>query len=226
MGVILLDSINLDESLGKVTVRDRDAVNDLVVHTFWSSALPATYLTFDENSGITVDTNSLFEELQLAKYNPLFWNNFPVNRALGSDFKYFQLVENAAFGISTVLMPAIGFIEKEGFAESTSTFMSTVQVSFLAIMFAFYDETKTFHRQLAFVTTDQHVNLQILVESLMKSSAYMEVDLQLEEVAIPSEDNVKFQFLLFDQNNVSPSRKQIGPMITFFINSECSNIQW
>jgi len=38
LGVILLDSVNLDESIGKVTPRDRDAVSNILTQTDWSNA--------------------------------------------------------------------------------------------------------------------------------------------------------------------------------------------
>jgi len=45
LGVILLDSINLSVSAGKVTDRDRNAVADLIAHTDWSTLAPATRQT-------------------------------------------------------------------------------------------------------------------------------------------------------------------------------------
>jgi hypothetical protein len=113
-------------------------------------------------------------------------------------------------------MPPTGFMKKDGFAESTLAFMGTEQISLLGIMFAFYDEEKSFRRQLAFISTDQQVNLRLLVESLLNSSPYTKVDLQLEEMVVPVEFDTEFDILLFDQRDVTPSRKEIGPMIEDF----------
>lgn len=220
LGVILLDSVNLDETVGKVTERDRVAVNDLVVNIEWSEiAMPLTFLTSDEDGAIAVDTTQLFNELQLAKYDPQFWNAIPVARALRYDVKYFHQSDLTEFGISTILMPAADFMEKDGFAESTLAFMETEKMSFLGIMFAFYDEERSFRRQLAFISTDQNMELRLLVESLLNSRQYSTVDLQLRELTIQSEPITEISILLYDQLNVTPSRKEIGPMIEDFFKS-------
>lgn len=217
LGVILLDSVNLDETIGKVTDRDIAAVNDLVANTEWSKVtMPVAFLTSDENGVISVNTTHLFNELQLAKYDPQFWSGISVAHALRYDVKYFHQDELTAFGLPTILMPATGFIEKDGFAASTLMFMGTEKISFMGIMFAFYDEERSFRRQLAFISTDHNVNLLAWTSSLLNSCSYTKVNLQLEEVVISDEANSRFQMLLFDQKNVSPSRKEIGPMIEDF----------
>ena len=217
LGVILLDSVNLDETIGKVTDRDIAAVNDLVANTEWSKVtMPVAFLTSDENGVISVNTTHLFNELQLAKYDPQFWSEISVAHALRYDVKYFHQDELTAFGLPTILMPATGFIEKDGFAASTLMFMGTEKISFMGIMFAFYDEERSFRRQLAFISTDHNVNLLAWTSSLLNSCSYTKVNLQLEEVVISDEANSRFQMLLFDQKNVSPSRKEIGPMIEDF----------
>lgn len=210
LGVILLDSVNLEESVGKVTQRDRDAVSALLLRTNWYGIVPPAYLKKDYHKGMMVDTDVLFEKLQGAKYNPAFWDSLSVERALGYDYKVFHH-RGAKFGISSILMPGLDFMSKEGFCDSTSAFMELNQISgtFLAIMFAFYDGG-IFCRQLAFVSVDRTVSLSELVGAM---TTYKSVDLQLEEIQLPprigSSENVR----LFDQNNVSPSRKQIGPML-------------
>ena len=218
LGVILLDSVNLDVTIGKVTDRDRVSVEDLLVNTDWSNmTVPVAYRKSD--GVIAVDTTELFNELQLAKYNPQFWSDISVTRALGYDVKYFHQI-----GISTILMPATLFMEKSGFVESTLAFIGTGHVSLLVIMFAFYDEDDSFRRQLAFISTDQHVDVRLLVESLLSSDSYKLVDLQLSDVAIPAEFDDSFQIILFDQKNVSPSRKEIGPMLEDFFNKSDSRM--
>lgn len=212
LGVILLDSVNLDESVGKVTDRDRDAVSDLILHSDWSNAMPSSYLHHEDNGDFTIDTDELFKKLQHAKYDPMFWDKLSVVRALGYDYK--EEGHKTRFGISSILMPGLGFMNKERFYNSTLTFMESKRIQFLGIMFAFYEED-VFHRQLAFVSADQTVAIHELAGSILASSAYNYVDLQLEEVHLPDElyRSPKLQIRLYDQNNVVPSRKQIGPML-------------
>mmetsp|Transcript_31691 Transcript_31691/g.57369 ORF Transcript_31691/g.57369 Transcript_31691/m.57369 type:complete len:372 (+) Transcript_31691:2976-4091(+) len=228
LGVILLDSVNLDESVGKVTQRDEDAVRDLLLHTDWSTAMPSSYLKYEDNGDITVDTNGLFKKLQQSKYDPKFWSSLSVERALRYDYKDFhshgflvhalkkQGRHKTNFGIASILMPGLDFMNADGFYDSTLAFMESVQIPFLGIMFAFYDEQEVFHRQLAFISFDQTVSLRELVGTLRTSHAYKSVDLQLEEVHLPAELRKRKNVCLFDQNNLSPSRKQIGPMLEDF----------
>jgi len=220
LGVILLDSVNLDDSIGKVTNRDRESVNDLIMNTGWNKAKSSSYLTKERNGYVTVDTDELFRMLQMAKYDPVFWSQMSVYRSLSYDFKYFQAAEK--FGISSILMSGVDFMTKEGFWNSTYLFMKTMEISFLGIMFAYYDEQEVFHRQLAFIYTigDQLVERSDLVDDMLASEVYRDADLQLEEVMIPlvSIEYPNLQARLFDQHNVAPSRKQIGPLLEKLLN--------
>jgi len=217
LGVILLDSVDLDDSIGKVTDRDRESVNDLLINTDWNKAKSSSYLIRGGNRGVTVNTNELFRMLQMAKYDPVFWSQMSVYRSLSYDFKYFQAAEK--FGISSILMSGVDFMTKEGFWNSTYLFMKTMEISFLGIMFAYYDEQEVFHRQLACVYTtdeDRLVERSDLVDAILTSD--LDVDLQLEEVMIPSTEHPNLQARLFDQHNVAPSRKQIGPLLEKLLN--------
>jgi len=219
LGVILLDSVNLNDSVGKVTDRDRKSVNDLLMNTDWNKAKPSSYLIRGGNGDVTVDTNELFRMLQMAKYDPVFWSQMSVSRSLSYDFKYFQAAKDKKFGISSILMPGVDFMTKEGFWNSTYSFMNTMEMSFLGIMFAYYDEQEVFHRQLACVYTtdeDRLVERSDLVDAILTSD--LDVDLQLEEVMIPSTEHPNLQARLFDQHNVAPSRKQIGPLLEKLLN--------
>ena len=218
---ILLDSVNLDESVGKVTQRDRVAASDLVLHTDWSEAAPSSFIKIEDEVGIYIDTNELFMKLQGAKYDPIFWGHTSVNSSLGYDYKGFHysghsLGQEFNFGISSVLMPGLDFMKKDNFYSATLGFMKSKQIPLLGIMFAFYDEQNVFHRQLAFVWVGQTATLHNLLNSLMSSKVFISVDLQLKEVQLPDKVSKQEDLLLFDQTNVAPSRKQIGPMLADF----------
>ncbi|KAL3771641.1 hypothetical protein ACHAW5_007343 [Stephanodiscus triporus] len=220
LGVILLDSINLDESLGKVTERDREAVADLLTNTDWSAAVQSSHIRINDSGGITVDTNDLFNKLQLSKYNPKYWDELPVPRALASDYKHFGddgERKESEFGIASILMKGEDFMNKDGFDKATLEFMHTAHISFLGIIFVFYDEGSVLHKQLAFISSDG--NLEELINSLLISDAYKSVNLQLEEVSILSEADRSLKIRLFDQENLAPSRKQIGPMLEDYFGS-------
>ncbi|KAL9184714.1 hypothetical protein ACHAXT_012684 [Thalassiosira profunda] len=197
IGTILLDSVNLDESIGKVTQRDMEAVDDLLSNTEWGAA--------------PVDTDDLFNKLQRAKYDSHFWESLPVGRALAYDYKEFRSrgKRSSPFGVSTILMPGLDFMSKDNFCKATATFMESHHVAFLGVMFAFYDAEGAFHRQLAFVTTRRGASLDKFAEKL----EYDSVDLQLEEVKLAPDFDCKRHVLLFEQKNLAPSRKQIGPLL-------------
>ena len=219
LGVILIDSINLDESLGKVTERDRDAVNDLLANTDWNASVNSSHIRINDDGNITVDTNELFDKLQLAKYDPKYWDVLPVLRALASDYKHFGddgERDESIFGIASILMKGEDFMNKEEFGKVTLEFMRTSQISFLGIIFVFYDECMILHKQLAFLSSDENFRLQEFVNSLLVSNEYQNLNLQLEEVPpqlIWVNRSLRLQIRLFDQINLTPSRKQIGPML-------------
>ena len=227
LGVILLDSINLDESLGKVTERDREAVDDLLANTDWKSAVQSSHIRIDDNGVIKVDSNELFDNLQLAKYDPKYWNEFTVLRALASDYKHFGDEgerNESEFGIASILMRGEDFMKKEEFNKATLEFMRVSQISFLGISFVFYDELRVLHKQLAFISSDANFPLREFVNSLLVSDEYRNVDLQLVEVPhLTRMDRTELmQILFFDQENPTPSRKQIGPMLEDYFDTRIS----
>eukprot|EP00804_Cyclotella_cryptica_P019546 CCRYP_014318-RB/>CCRYP_014318-RB protein AED:0.38 eAED:0.38 QI:0/0/0/1/0/0/2/0/427 len=224
LGVILIDSVNLNESMGKVTQRDRDAVSDLISHTDWRPSESKTYIVSANKGFATVDTDILFDKLQRAKYETSFWNAIPVERALIYDYKdfhsdgiqlYNEVGEKRNFGIATILMPGAEFILKNDFVSKTKEFMLSNHISFLGIMFAFYDKASddTLRRQLAFCS-DNSISLESLIDVMLSSEVYNYVDLGLDKVDdIALQETHELQLYLFEQTNVKPSRKQIGPLL-------------
>ena len=215
MGVILIDSVGFDNSLGKVTQRDKDAVEDLIAGTNWKPTESKSYLALNNEGDVTVYIDVLFCTLQKAKYEPSFWSSLPVDRALFYDYKDFHVTiqsQQSSFGISTVLTSGSEFIKKNDFALTTEQFMLTNDIPMLGIMFAFYDNSNDkLLRQLA-ICADDTIEIDALVSILLSSQAYHNVNLELEEVTSESFRPNKLQLYLFDQNNVQPSRKQIGPL--------------
>lgn len=211
LGVILLDSHNLDESIGKVTYRDRDAVSRLLTQTDWSkSALALHVYLIPSDECLTIDTNELSSHLQHAKYEPEFWQAFSVERGLGYDYKAFALgrknEEQQSFGISTILMPGFSFLEKEDFILKTIEFMRSKEISFLGIMFAYYDLTAGFQRQLAFCSYEDD-------KRLVATTLHEELGLKEVDIAHLDLKSNEIQVHLYDQGNIVPSRKQIGPLL-------------
>ncbi|KAK1742786.1 DHHA2 domain-containing protein [Skeletonema marinoi] len=219
LGVILLDSVNLDESIGKVTPRDRDAVSNILTQTDWSNSSLLAYLKPSAGSQLTIDTNQLFSHLERAKYSPEFWSAFDVSRALGYDYKAFHYGRNNSkhrFGISTILM-GNQFMEKEGFLPKTAEFMRSKELTFLGIMLTFYDQTTgDFRRQLAFCSN--RYRWGVIGDDLIESKMY--TYLALKEITSQQLTSDEIVVHVYEQHNLAPSRKQLGPMLVEFFVSE------
>ena len=228
LGVILIDSVGLDDSIGKVTQRDRDAVNDLIVRTDWKHSESKSYIALNSLGDVNVDTDILFNTLQKAKYEPSFWSRFPVDRALLYDYKDFHVANQSqerSFGIASILTSGSDFITKNDFAPAVEQFMYINNISLLGIMFAFYgNSSDTLTRQLA-ICVDQTMELDAFIKVLLSSQAYHDVNLELERVTMKSFHQNKLQLYLFDQTNVQPSRKQIAPLFEIVYESFLSSLQ-
>ncbi len=217
LGVILLDSVNLDESIGKITPRDKDAITNILARTDWSSRSLHAFLKPSAGSQLTIDTNQLFSYLDQMKYSPELWNSFDVSRALGYDYKTFRYGEKEAkqiFGISTILMPGNEFMKKESFLAKTAEFMRSKEVEFLGIMLTFYDQDSgEFCRQLAFCSSrDMWREIR---DNLLDSTMY--ADLTLTEIVSQQLSSDEIDVHIYEQGNVTYSRKQIGPMLINFL---------
>ncbi len=217
LGVILLDSVNLDESIGKVTSRDKDAITSILTRTAWSSRSLHAFLKPSAGSQLTIDTNQLFSYLDQMKYSPELWNSFDVSRALGYDYKAFHYDGEKArqrFGISTILMPGNEFMKKEGFLTKTAEFMRSKEVEFFGIMLTFYDQDSgQFCRQLAFCSSRDV--WRGIGDNLIASKMY--TDLMLTEIVSQQLSSDVIDVHVYEQGNVTYSRKQIGPMLINFL---------
>ncbi|GAX13907.1 exopolyphosphatase [Fistulifera solaris] len=140
LGVILIDSVNMSPNAGKVTPRDEAAVEKLLKATNWQELNLDASICID--SPAQPSTSHLFNALQNAKFDPLFWNSLSVEDALRLDFKLFQAgVE--AFGISSVLISAQNFLDKEHAIGSIEAFMERTQIRCFVIMFAYAKNSAT-----------------------------------------------------------------------------------
>jgi len=219
LGVILLDSVNLSLEVGKVTQRDRDAVENLLENTNWQDLPHKSRKALDIAALSGPNTAAFFDVLQDAKYEPSFWKALSVRDALRYDYKFYTY-EKGMFGISAILMPLTGFLDKTDLIVGILRYMAEVSVDFLGIMFAFEDNGN-FRRQLALCGKDDFL-LHDMVEFLLNSDYDQDsLDLKaLEESLIPQE-NQGLSLRFFDQCNVKPSRKQIGPIMLHFF--ECTS---
>ena len=146
LGVILLDSINMNVPAGKGTIRDRNAIQYLLHSTDWESnnttknRLPTDTIQLlftdvnDDNitTGISQqrqqqpNINLLFETLQNAKFALEFWQSLSVRDALRLDYKVFSTST-----VSTTTSTAIAIAATTTTTTIHSSFgISTVLMSF------------------------------------------------------------------------------------------------
>jgi hypothetical protein len=200
--------------VGKVTQRDKDAVQDLAIKTDWKNLKAEAQEILNLDTSSRPNTTSLFRSLQDAKYDPVFWDSLSVRDALRLDYKEFCSRE-VCFGISTILMSLKAFLKKKDPIAGILHYMSEVRSDkFLGIMSA-YEEKGYLHRQLALCGTavfpmDELVHFLLYGMYEEESPELVEID----RVLIQEDPTLTLR--LFDQENINPSRKQIGPILIHF----------
>jgi exopolyphosphatase len=217
LGVILLDSVNLSPQAGKVTQRDRDAVQILLNDTNWQELSQESKEVLKISLSSGPNTTAFFDALQDTKYDPGFWMSLSMRDALRLDYKEYTYTDGS-FGVSTVLMPLDSFLLKHEFIAGIHRFMVEQNMNFLGIMLA---SEKDGHlcRQLVLCGTESFP-LPDMAQFLLHSD-YDQDSLELMEIegiSIPP-DNSGLSFRFFDQRNVKASRKQIGPILLEFFDT-------
>mmetsp|Transcript_18985 Transcript_18985/g.54702 ORF Transcript_18985/g.54702 Transcript_18985/m.54702 type:complete len:989 (-) Transcript_18985:2672-5638(-) len=232
LGTILLDTVNLSPEVGKVTRRDIDAVDGLLRNTRWTRLSDHAWSILDiEEADPRPDPSKLFNLLQDAKYNQVFWSTLSVDDSLRYDYKDFAFGETGtSFGVSTVLMPMESFLSKRRLRSSLRQFMDEEKISFLALMFASQVEGGGIHRQLSLCGKDIPTDLLLRVAEYLNNPGldFGGDGLHLQPVSVAHAatglTNRGIAIQNFDQKNIQPSRKQIGPMLELFFNASGINI--
>ena len=213
LGVILLDSINMNPDAKKGTRRDKEAIEFLLEYTQWTELPPSSQSILKVSDDGKPSTEAFFNALQQSKFDVEFWEGLSTFDALRLDYKSFG--SSKPFGISTVLVPGEHFIDKDDVLEGTLSFMQKQEIDFLAIMFSFEDDESIFRRQLLLCSTSG-VPHQDLVSHLNSNGLALEDISQTHTASLSEKDDVTFQ--LFDQGLTKASRKQVAPIMVEFFN--------
>ena len=247
LGVILLDSVNLQPAAGKVTLRDREAVQTLLERTDWTElpGAPATLSWMshrrshnddnngeDDNHSCRPDTTALFEALQNAKFDPTFWQSLSVRDALRLDYKSFSYrrsdnSNNSVFGVSTVLLPLFDFWQKENLTDSIRSYMRERRIDFLGIMLSFTTNDGSMQRQLILCGNEHFTAMNDLVQFVQQpssSSSGSSIPLELSEIMEQSTEAEGLTLYCFHQGNAKASRKQVAPLLLQFFEQESGEI--
>jgi hypothetical protein len=115
------------------------------------------------------------------------------------------------------------FVKKHHLMDGMIQFMNEMRIGFLGIMFAYLDEDRNLHRQLALCSVASFAMDALTMGLLTEKYVPEYPSLRLLEntsihVIIPKAPGISMRF--FDQNNVEPSRKQIGPILQQFFDSQ------
>jgi exopolyphosphatase len=219
LGAILLASVNLSPQAGKVTQRDRDAVQILLKDTNWQELSQESKEVLQISSSSGPNTTAFFAALQDTKYDPGFWMSLSMRDALRLDYKEYTYTDRS-FGVSTVLMPLDGFLLKQELIIGIQRFMVERKMDFLGIMLAF-EKDGHLCRQLVLCGTESFP-LPDVVQFLLHSD-YDQDSLELMEIEgisiPPVTDKSGLSIRFFDQRNVKASRKQLGPILLEFFNT-------
>jgi exopolyphosphatase len=213
LGVILLDSVNMNESVGKGTPRDASAIQSILESTDWAELNDHAKSILQCTSEQRPDPNVFFGVLQNAKFDPTFWHSLSGRDALRLDYKSFRCGSLPGFfGMSTVLMPMKDFLHKQNLMTNIENYMRDMQVEFLGILLAHSDETGSLHREVILVARNTFP-LNEMVEFLRN-----EPSLKLANVLYDVNWSEQFGLCIrcFTQGNNKASRKQVVPILFKF----------
>ena len=196
LGVILLDSVNLNPAAGKVTPRDRAAVNLLLEQTTWAKGPP--------------ETSNWFEQLQQAKFNPEFWKSLSVKNSLRLDYKEYA---EGRLGISSVLTPVEAFLEKPNVLKGIKEYMLQTKVEYLIVMLAHDTGKEGLMREIVVCS---ETSVESIVSFLVEREALAMVEQQCLDGL---QDGELLKMRVFSERNTEVSRKVIAPILMDFFSS-------
>ena len=235
LGLILLDSVNLSEAAGKVTPRDVAAVEFLVQRTEWQQLDPSFRERFlgpaiphpapPQEQQQQPNTTLLFQALQGAKFDPVFWKGLSVRDALRLDYKEFSASHLVPpFGMSTVLLSMEDFVEKSEWVQGVDAFMKQVRVDLLVVSLSFTTE-KNGILQRQMILCGRSESLVSGVVDYLKSADHAQDSLLVSDVVLPATatfHNLTLRGL--NQGNSKASRKQVAPILLHYFEKKASKI--
>lgn len=192
LGVISLDTVNLDPSAHKVTPRDSEMARILEKSAFMSR-------------------EDLFQWLQDEKFNTKHWEKFTMENCLICDFKQFVAPsKELQYGVSSILIHTEPFLEKAGssYATELHRFCEDRNLDFLVVM-SLVMEGNTPTREILFFAHKSKPAFEKLLAFVKENPS-----IQPSELHLPSQYH---QVQAFTQGNAAASRKQVVPLIQSFL---------
>ena len=207
LGVMLLDTVNMSPTAGKVTPRDQAAIQTLVKGTDWS------FLDLELLNDGVVDTDKLYTRLSESKFDTDFWKSLSVRDALRLDYKQFESSQHV-FGSSSILLDMPSFLSKPNLEEGISAYMKECGISLLVILNA---RIRNGELEREMLLCGDQSEVQEMAEYLLTNPGAAEV-MQLKEQALRIA-TTSLTLRHFSQGNSKASRKQVVPVMLNFYDS-------
>ena len=211
LGVISLDTFNMDAVINKGTPRDATAME-------WLHVLAG------------VDKDKLFASLRDSKLDPLFWNEISSLESFQLDYKLFLSIKGIKIGVSSVLLSSNDIIKKQDFLTSCKIFLEDTDVDVFVIMaFRFSPEPMReilcASRSLEMLNAFEfHLTGSVCAEARITPFRTTSPRSETEECMSPQDkpnyclDYPDIHWRRYDQGNIAYSRKQMaGYFIAFSI---------
>ena len=210
MGVIALDTMNMDPSIGKGTARDQAALEAL--------------------SQIAVaNRQALFDRLRLSKMDIEFWKSLSADNACKLDYKSFSATltngRSISYGMSSVLLPVELMLTKPDILATVQKYLVADKQDLL-IVASFVDGEKPYRQVLIFARSQEKL---LRVSDYLRaidadSSKPTNLKFGLDPIVFQGNElSVVSQLLAagahcvaFNKSNLQMSRKQLAPIFSDF----------
>jgi inorganic pyrophosphatase/exopolyphosphatase len=195
LGAILLDTVGLNEKMGKTFEKDKRVVNEL--HAI----------------DPTINLDSFFQKIQSEKFNQ---SSLGTTELLIKDYKNFKAAD-IHYGMSSVLMSCEAWLAKgENLVEKFENFC---QKKGLDVLFCLnmYEDSNGFHRELVvYQPLSTKCDVPLLVQKLLQEKKLLDLS--------PSQQVIEGgRVWCFDQSIITSSRKQIEPLVRSLLPETVSN---
>jgi exopolyphosphatase len=196
LGVILIDTLNMDEKANKGTARDGRAIEELM-----------TILQMSNHA-----KNAYYDSLMNCKMDPSFWGELSCDNCLNFDFKQFDW-NDGSVGFSSILLPVTELMNKSNSLDSIQAFMVKSHLNFLIIM-SLCNATTIPQRELLIVSDNSLITNTIADKLCTDETIPLELTkMELAEEVANQCDKKSIHLIAFKQGNLKASRKQLAPLI-------------
>eukprot|EP00986_Skeletonema_menzelii_P004707 scaffold1638_cov143-Skeletonema_menzelii.AAC.4 len=219
LGVILLDSINMNPAAKKGTPRDEEAIQQLLKRTDWSSCADTSPSLMDDatlekifpNGRCNIpDRKALFDALIGAKSDPKFWLEMSAMNCLRIDYKTFIVNDESSIGLSSVIITMDDLLAKDRFIDSMKAFIASEDVNLFGVLGVTFVDDKP-KRELLLAGNDVNV-LDSFAQFLLEHPDAADLDIaERKDCKENTQDGLKMR--VFRQGNPKGSRKQIAPLL-------------